>query len=129
VRKLDGSGAARRAVRARETEIDAHGYGVLGRFAAGAEPAHVDYGYAADFDDELYASAGLDVLACDVLVDRVVYRGLTDFGTLALDGAIDPPSAAANDDETAFCVDDLLDEDQPSAGVRGTPGEPNRTCE
>jgi hypothetical protein len=69
------------------------------------------------FDTELYAPAALDLFACEVRVDRVIYRELRDDGTLALDGAIDPPSASANDDEAAYCFDPA-----------GSPGEPNPPC-
>lgn len=129
VRKLDGSGGGTILVRRRDTFVAPGSYVVLGRVAEGAEPSHIDYGYADDFDDELFTSGAIDVSSCGELIDRVVYRSLTDFGTLALDGAIDPPSADANDDEAAFCVDDQLDDANPSAGVRGTPQAPNKACE
>lgn len=128
VQKLDGTGAGGFLVRSPDLEVPAGGYAVLGRFERDVEPDHVDYGYKGDLDDELAASGAIHLLACDAEIDRVVYRGLTDFGSLALDGAIDPPSAAANDSEAAFCVDQALDETNPSAGARGTPGDHNPTC-
>jgi hypothetical protein len=127
VRKLDGSGDERFLVRD-ATELADGGYAVLGRFDQAARPEHVDYGYLADLDAGLYATAAIDLSSCGELIDRVVYHGLTDFGSLALDGGA-APDAATNDDEAAFCVDDRLDDADPSAGARGTPGGPNPPCE
>jgi hypothetical protein len=128
VSKLDGSASASLLVRAADVVVGVDGYVVLGRFDQDAEPAHVDYGYRADLDAPLFSSGAIYLTACEVEVDRIIYRELTELGTLALDGAIDPPSAEANNDETAFCVDATLDDANPSAGARGTPGEPNPVC-
>jgi hypothetical protein len=127
VTKLDGSDGGSFLVRA-DLDLAAGAYAVLGGFPAGEAPAHVDYAYGDDLGDDLFATAAITIAACGVEVDRIIYRDLTDFGTLALDGAIDPPSAAANDDETAFCVDDRLDDSNPTAGAGGTPGASNPPC-
>jgi hypothetical protein len=128
LQKLDGTGALGFIVRRRGVEVEPGGYAVLGRFADGAEPSHVDYGYRGDLDSSLHGSGAIEVVACDVTVDRLIYRNLSDRGTLALDGAIDPPTAEANDDAGATCVDDAVDPAAPSAGARGTPGEENPAC-
>ena len=124
----DGGAEGRILVRDPDVVVAAGGYVVLGRFAD-AEPAHIDYGYELDFTSDLYDSAAIDVIACGTQVDRVVYHNLPNLGTLSLDGAIAPPSAAANDDEASWCVDD--NDDQPDAselGIRGTPGQGNIAC-
>jgi hypothetical protein len=125
--RLDGSGERRIAIR--DSEPLAPGdYAVLGRFDRGAEPEHVDYGYKSDLDSNLYPSALVRVFACGVLIDQVVYRELPVLGTLALDGAL-APTAEANDDEAAWCVDDVEDpSDTTALGIRGTPGERNLPC-
>jgi hypothetical protein len=127
IRKLDGSGQGGFIVRA-AAEVAAGGFAVLGGFPAGAEPAYVDFGYLDELSSPLYATAAIDVSSCGQLIDRVIYHGLPDFGTYALDGALAPPDADANDDDAGFCVDDRLDDADPSAGPPGTPGATNPPC-
>lgn len=126
---LDGSTQGEILVREPDVSVPGGGYVVLGRSLPGEEPEHVDYGYAQDFDRELYDSAAIDVFDCDELVDRAIYRNVPRTGTLALDGKIDPPTAEANDDESSWCVDDTEDAMSEESGIRGTPRERNRPCE
>jgi hypothetical protein len=126
--RLDGGAEGRILVRD-SLPVAAGAYAVLGRFAPGEEPDWVDYGYALDFASSLFDSGAIDVIACDVQVDRVVYHDLPTTGTLALDGAIDPPTATANDDEASWCPDQVDDHPDPTElGIRGTPGQGNRPC-
>jgi hypothetical protein len=127
--RLDGSSGGRILVRDPDLSVGPGEYVVLGRANPGQELEHVDYGYADDFNRSLFTSAAIDVLACDRHIDRTIYRNLPTSGTLALDGNIDPPSAAASDDESAWCVDNAADAATPVAGFRGTPRERNRPCD
>ena len=128
LQRLDGSDQARIVVRDRDVTIEAGGYLVLGRFEAGAEPDHVDYGYLIDFDTDLYENGALRVEACDIVVDEFVYDvGLTDEGTYGFDGDLDP-DAMDNDDTDSWCVDMTPGGPTTELGIRGTPGERNRPC-
>ncbi|MBA3546087.1 MAG: lamin tail domain-containing protein, partial [Nannocystis sp.] len=91
-------------VRDEALELPAGDYLVIG----GGDPAeidYIDYDYTPDHHTtsdpnkpaSLFASATIELLACDTVVDRVVYTGLPAAGTLALDGSAEP-SAATNDD-------------------------------
>ena len=66
--------------------------------------------------DELPGGAGVDVITCGRLVDRMIYRNLPADGSLAFDGDVDPPDAVANDDEPSWCPE------------MDTPGERNPPC-
>ncbi len=125
--QANGADAGELIVR-QDARTNTDGYAALGRFPPDATPGFAAYGYQSDFDDDLYTTAAIDLISCGVRVDRLIYRSLTEFGTLALDGDLDPPSASGNDDETAFCVDDRIDDQDPSAGAGGTPGAPNPPC-
>jgi hypothetical protein len=114
MRRLDGSSEARILVRSLDDEVAAGGYAVLGRFARGGEPTHVTYGFVADYNQNLFGAAALELSACGVLIDRVVYRALPATGSLAFDGGR-VPDARANDDERAWCAD---------ASGTGSPGTP-----
>jgi hypothetical protein len=127
LRKLDGSSLAGFVVR-ESTEVAADGFAVLGRDTQDDRPSFVDYGYAADFDQSLFDGAQVALDACDVRVDEMIYRSLPTRGTWALDGAIDPPGAAANDDEPSWCADTVEDDMSATLGLRGTPGAPNPEC-
>ncbi|HWB74380.1 MAG TPA: lamin tail domain-containing protein [Nannocystaceae bacterium] len=71
--------------------------------------------------------AGIITLeACDVMLDKVVYFELPEVGTRSFGGT---PDADANDDENAWCTDDVVLEMMTGLGARGTPGEANRPCE
>jgi len=130
--KLDGSAEVRIVVRDRDLVIESEGYTVLGRFEADTLPAHVDYGYVSDFGSDLYNGAVLELLACGEQMDQMVYRSLPDNGSWAFDGD-QSLSAASNDDEAAWCVDDT--DTAPGdggtvtdVGRPGTPGAGNRPC-
>jgi len=129
VQRLDGGAEGTIIIRSENVMAAPGDYLVIGRFAAGDEPAHVDYGYQGDFDSSMYNGGAVDISACGVLIDRVIYRDLPSTGTLSFDGSIDPPGADSNDDEEAWCVDDIEDNpDTTEIGIRGTPGEENRQC-
>lgn len=132
--KLDGSSNLQMFVR-NATSIGPGSYAVFGKQLAGAEPAHVDYGYLGDIGDidgsggKLFDSAAVELSSCGEVIDLAVYRNLPTKGSLALNGAISPPTAAANDEDINWCVDDLEDENTEQMGVRGTPREENPVCE
>jgi hypothetical protein len=127
--RLDGGAEGHILVRAPDVVVAAGDYVVLGQFATGAEPDHVDYGYELDFTSDLYDSGAVDVVACGIRIDRAIYHDLPLHGTLGLDGTIAPPDADANDDEASWCVDDNDDQPDPSEfGIKGTPGQGNIAC-
>lgn len=126
VTRLDGASQATILVRD-STPLLAGGYAVLGRHPSGAEPGHVDYGYAGEYDSKLYDSAAVELSACGESLDLVVYRNLPSRGTYSLDGSL-TPSAEGNDDERNWCVDDVADDTFGGLTMRGTPRERNRTC-
>ena len=126
---VDGTAAASFVLRGGASTDAAPGdYFVLGRFPAGDEPSYVQYGYADDYDGDLPTGAAVDVFSCGELVDRMIYRSLPTEGTWSLSGAFDPPADADNDAEDSWCVDTTEDDDTPSMGIRGTPGEMNIPC-
>ena len=123
-------------VRDEALELPAGAYLVLG----GGDPAevdYIDYDYTSDHHTDsdptkptsLYPSATIELLACETVVDRVVYSGLPVAGTLALDGAAEPSAAINDDSATGWCVDDRIDAGpQTQIGLRGTPGAANLPC-
>ena len=126
VTRLDG-GALGRLVFRRAVTVGAGEYVVLGRFfdVAGVSlPSYINYGYAADFDKSIYDTGAVEIFSCGTETDEIVYRNLPSTGTYALDGALDPPTAEANDDLEAWCNDELTGD--PDA--TGTPGERNPVC-
>jgi hypothetical protein len=126
----DGSASARLIVR-EPTTIEEGEYVVLGKAETDAPPMHVDYGFGEDFSDGLDPGGIIEVYACDVLVDRLVYKSLPTLGTWSFDGS-KTPDPDANDDETCWCADES-DEPPPGPvteiGIAGTPGLENRPCE
>ncbi len=125
--KLDGSSAEKLLVRDRVL-IEPEGYAVFGQQPGGNEPDYVDYGYISDIDKKLFDSAAVEIRSCGEQVDLTVYRNLPTRGSLQLSGAINPPSADANDVELNWCVDDREDDNTPTLGIRGTPQEENPVC-
>ena len=89
----------------------------------------MDYGYLSDFDSNLYDGGAMEVWACGVLADRVVYRDLPSLGSYALDGAR-TPTADDNDVEGYWCADTAPATAPPpeALGLPGTPQEANRPC-
>ena len=108
--RLDGSTTPDFVLRSRELEVGPGDHAVL------------------YFDRSIPSGAAIDVISCSELIDRVIYRTLPSRGTLSFDGESFPPDHEANDDEGAWCVDAVEDEGSPENGIRGTPGERNRTC-
>ena len=118
-------------VRREGVSVEPEGYAVFGRFDDRNLPDYADYGYEREYEKDMYKDARVEVASCDVIVDTAVYFDLGDEGSLGLDGAI-KPSAAANDDPTAFCRD-ITTPPPPGPmtdlGLPGTPGEDNAPCE
>jgi hypothetical protein len=121
MRQTTGANEVRIMVRSETTEVGPGGYVTLGRFPSGSEPAYVSYGYLGDYTSNLYPAAALDLEACSVLIDRVIYRSLPSQGSLSYDGA-KTPDATGNDDESAWCTDAT------GAGFPGTPQQRNHPC-
>lgn len=119
-RQLDGTGPIEVRVR-RSVMIAPGGYAVLGRVDDTMRPAHVDYGFLADFSVGFYTSAAIDVLACDERIDLVQYSALPRMGTYSLDGM---PSAEENDKPASWCFDGTM----AGATYPGTPKQPNIAC-
>jgi hypothetical protein len=130
IRKLDGSGERDIVVRDRTVSVAGQDYIVLGRHSDEL-PDHVDYGYEDDYSSDLYADAIIQLYACEVLVDQLVYHDLPSEGTLAFDGSL-TLTAVSNDEESNWCVDatepPASDGGTTQVGLPGTPGEANRPC-
>lgn len=133
LRKLDGGSEVMMVVRDHGITVDPRGYFVLGHFPHTTEsrPLHVNYGYDTDFTSDMYTDGVLEVYSCGTLVDQIVYHGLPKTGSLAFDGNLEL-TAAANDDENLWCVDDTEPDpgggEVTDVGTPGTPGEKNRPC-
>jgi hypothetical protein len=130
--RVDGSDRYRVLVR-RSLPLAPGGYAVIAEGSDAGRPAHVDYGAGGDLDqdrngagDPFPVSGFVSVSACGVEVDRVVFDALPDDGTWSL-GAT-PPSASANDDAGAWCVDATASDDPTQLGRPGSPGAENRPC-
>jgi len=138
IQRIDGSASGEILVR-QSLPVAGGDYAVLGRFAAGEEPSHVDQGWllpcagAASgcdspwLDGGLYDAAAVDIIARGVTIDRAIYRDLPSTGRWALGGP-DPPTSAGNDDEGAWCADQRTDADSATLGIKGSPGEDNPPC-
>lgn len=126
----DGAPNGGFVIRDPDLVIEPGGYAVLGSDDPARAP-YLDYSYIADWHsdtdpDEAKALPGgslVEVLACDVLVERVVLRALGDEGTVFWPGE---PDAGANDEGNDWCVDDFTM--STGLGVYGTPGEANPPC-
>ncbi|MBL4687426.1 MAG: lamin tail domain-containing protein [Nannocystaceae bacterium] len=106
------------------------GYVVIGLQDSNNLPDHVDYGFRLTSDTKgLFSSAFVEVSMCGEVIDELLYPDLPDSGSWALDGNI-KPSSTANDDFTAFCVDDADAPPGPATdlGQPGSPGEANKPC-
>lgn len=123
--RTDGGDVAEVLVRTRDVTVAPGDYVVLGKWAEGSAPDHVDYAWGDD--PSLYSAALVEVRACDVLVDAMVYRSLPAQGSHALDGATSP-DATANDVEADWCVDATDPGSTTELGLPGTPGEGNLSC-
>lgn len=131
LRKVDGSDEGKVLVR-RSVTVAPGDYVVLSYFDDVARPAHVDYGWLPDFINadgdarSLFSAGAIDVLACDLRIDRVVSDDLPGSGTWSL--GVAPPDATANDADAAWCVDTTDDTDPATLGLPGTPGASNHPC-
>jgi hypothetical protein len=131
MQKLDGSGVVQLVIREQHS-LAAGEYFVLGRFSNAELPAHVDYGYAEDYDSDLYDEGLLDIVSCGDPIDRVQFHDLPSAGTLGFDGNLEL-TAINNDMVSDWCIDDIeappQDGGTTELGVPGTPGERNRSCD
>jgi hypothetical protein len=138
-RLLDGSSQPVIIVR-QSLPVEAGGYVVLGGSEAVDEPpATFDYNWYPDFssadsstdvdsaaeDRDLFDAAALDLEACEVRIDRIVYDDLPALGTYSLNGA---PDADRNDMDAEWCNDLIDDADPSTVGLPGTPGSGNHPC-
>jgi hypothetical protein len=125
LKKLDGSGERLIVVRDRDLKVAAGDFVVLGRFDNQDKPDHIDYGFADDFESDLYSDGLLTVYACDTQIDQLVFRDLPSLGSWSFDGA-EVLTVDSNDIESNWCVDPTP---APGDGApAGTPGEANRPC-
>lgn len=125
IRKLDGSSPTQVIVR-RSLVVAPGAYAVVGSFPDDARPAFVTYGWHPDLlgsggaVQHLPDSGAVEVSACGVLIDRVVWNDLPSAGTYSL--GLDPPDAVGNDPAAAWCANPAGD------GANGTPGAMNPPC-
>lgn len=81
---------------------------------------------------DIERSGRIDLVACDVLIDRVRYENLPAEGTLSFDGDLEP-DATDNDVPENFCTDEAEEELEPGEprnfiGLPGSPKEENPAC-
>lgn len=81
---------------------------------------------------DIERSGRIDLVACDVLIDRVRYENLPAEGTLTFDGDLEP-DAVDNDDLENFCTDEAEEELMPGEprnfiGLPGSPKQENPAC-
>jgi hypothetical protein len=114
-RKVDGSGEVSVLVR-RSVSVAPGGYVVLGLVPDNDRPAHIDYGFGADFRQTFLASAAVDIESCGERIDRARYENLPKTGTYSFGGT---PSADNNDVLTMWC---------PNPTSTGTPQQANPPC-
>jgi hypothetical protein len=69
-------------------------------------PSYLDYGFSSDYKQGYLTAAAIDLISCELLIDRMVYRSLPKDGTYSFEGT---PSAEANDDEAQWCTNPLKD--------------------
>lgn len=140
LRTLDGANQPTIVVR-ESVPVVAGGYVVLGGSEeVDAPPSSFDYNWYPDFssadsdgdldelveDRDLFGAAAIDLEACGVRIDRMVYEDLPAAGTYALGGE---PDAERNDDAGAWCTDATSDDTDPATvGLPGTPGSENPPC-
>lgn len=126
----------------RPAMVGAGSYAVVGKFADGARPAHVDVGWGTE---PVIPRDGAITLGCAATeIDRLVFTSLPDpsqtndnppspgHGTYAY--GVLPPTAAGNDDASKWCTDATTTPPGPCTGAtcvksyEGSPGEPNPGC-
>lgn len=125
LRQLDGSSPNLIVIR-RALTVDPGARVVLGSFPDDARPAEITYGWHPDLlasdgsVQHLPDSGAVDVSACGLVIDRVVWNDLPSAGTYSL--GLEPPDAVGNDPVAAWCAN-------PSApDGAGTPGMMNPPC-
>jgi len=147
-------------VRAEALSVQPEQYVTFGHHDSAILPAFVDYTFINDYfgdpnldDDEIITllelglepedfgdrlpkdlerGGRIDLVACDVLIDRVRYTSLPREGTLSFDGVLEP-DAEDNDDLENFCTNEAEEELMPGEprtfiGLPGTPQEENPAC-
>lgn len=140
MKRIDGGAEAVILVR-NALVVEPGKYVVIGRVDQGSEPSHINYGYlpaectastacpsGLEYGDSIYNAGSVEISSCGTSIDRVIVRDMPSTGTWMYDGA-NTPSAEGNDNESDWCTDDVDDMPDPTQlGIRGTPGEANRTC-
>ena len=122
-RRKDGSSEIPVIVR-ENVPVAAGAYVVLGLFLNDASrPAHVDYGFASDFDESWLAAAAIDVESCGTRVDRATYDALPRMGTFSFGGGA-PLDGDMNDDLRLWCTNASMT----GATYPGSPRAANPPC-
>lgn len=135
--RLDGNNFFDLVVRDDSLIIEPGEYLVIGGGSPDQFP-YIDFDFTPDHHSStpgkdkdpasLYQAGTLELSACDVALDQVLYQ-LPAEGTLSLDGSA-PPDAATNDDSNeGWCANNSPSEGpQTGIGLNGTPGEANPPC-
>jgi hypothetical protein len=121
-RKKDGSSEVRVIVR-EATTVAAGEYVVLGLFLNTMRPAHVNYGFATDFNEDWLGAAAIDVESCGTRIDRSIYDSLPKLGSYSFTGAM-APETNANDDLRNWCTNAAAS----GAVFPGSPQQANPPC-
>jgi hypothetical protein len=121
-RRKDGSSEVKIIVRENVT-VGAGDYVVLGLFLNDMRPAHVNYGFATDFNEDWLAAAAVDVESCGTRIDRSTYDALPKMGSFSFTGAMSPDTNA-NDDLRNWCTNPAAS----GAVFPGSPQQANPPC-
>jgi len=116
---IDGATRLRMLIR-RSMPLEPGERAVLGTPPDDALPAHMDYGFGADFETEadgteFPSAGGVTLTSCGVELDLVTFAGLPTMGTWSLDA------------DGTWCADTTPGPGT-ELGLPGTPGEPNTPC-
>ncbi|CAN5862611.1 hypothetical protein BH11MYX2_BH11MYX2_03770 [soil metagenome] len=121
LRQLDGDEIDSFLIR-RTLTVSAGDYVVLGMAPDGGDQDYIDYGFGPDFAASWPSAAAIDVISCDLQVDRAQWPDLPNTGTYSMGKS--PPTADLNDFPTNWCTDAT-----PNIGsAPGTPKQMNNVC-
>ena len=121
LRKLDGTEIDTFLIR-RSLSVAAGDYAVLGMAPDGGNENYIDYGFGPDFAASWPSAAAIDVISCDLQVDKAQWPDLPNIGTYSMGKS--PPTSELNDFPANWCTDAT-----PNIGsAPGTPKRMNHAC-
>jgi hypothetical protein len=121
LRQLDGDTIDSFIIR-RSLQVSASDYVTLGLTTDDGTADYLDYGFAGDFAASWPSAAAIDVLSCDLQVDKAQWPDLPNTGTYSMGKS--PPTAVLNDFPTNWCTDATPND----GSAPGTPKRVNTPC-